>query len=240
MKAKPDDFMLLICNEFSEGSLGYITETHAEFWQEDLNLSLDGGVGSIDLPEAEIRLAVDEPIPEIADFAAQALEPFGASDLAMIQRHTSTWRVVASGPFSAWPLVRIASTLVESGASAVFVPRTRQLHSPRAVQRFAMDAAPDALANFWVSAFDGDGWMRTRGLTAFHMPELITQIKDGHNAAYFRLMDVAAAMIENGRAFDDGASLTLGPNLHTIASAAHHAIEDTVEINGLHGVQTLL
>lgn len=239
MKAQPDDFVILVANEFQPSSLPYLAATHGEFWQEDLPIELADGAGHIALPEAEISLFVDAPIPQLAQLTRHALEPFGASDLALLDRHTSVWRLVASGPFAAWPLVRVASTMIESGASAVFLPATQQLHSPRAVQRFAMDPTADAIANFFVSAFDGEGWMRTRGLTPFRLPEIETRIHDGHNGAYFRLMDVAAAMVANGRAFTSGAQLSIGPYVHTLTDGPNGPLRDEVEVNGLHGVQTL-
>lgn len=239
MKAQPDDFVLLIPNEFRADSAPYITETHAEFWQEDLNLAMRDDGATIELPEVEVDIVYDPAIPELAGFAGHALEPFGASDLALLERHTAIWRLIASGQLAAWPLVRLASTFIEAGASGVFLPATRQLHSPRAVRRLAMEPSADALANFFVSAFDGQGWMRTRGLTPFGMPELETEIVDGHNAAYFRLMDVAAAMIGSGRAFDDHASLTLGPHAHLLVGGPNGPLRDEIAINGLHGVQTL-
>lgn len=239
MKAQPDDFVLLVACEFSPENLPYICATHEEFWQEQLDISLDGPGGVIALPEVEVRLHVDQPIPELHEFASRALEPFGASDLAMLTRHTAIWRLTASGPFAAWPLVRLTSTFIESGACAAFLPATHQLHSPRAVQRFAMDPTADAIANFYVSAFDGEGWMRTRGLTPFRLPEVETRIHDGHNAAYFRLMDVAAAMVANGRAFSDGATLSIGPQVYTLITGPNGPLRDEYAMNGMHGVQTL-
>lgn len=239
MKANPDDFVLLVSNEFDASSPGYIRETHAEFWQEDVELTVGVGGGELGLPELTVHLVVDPPIAELAEFAGHALEPFGASDMVLLSRHTQIWRLVGQSRFAAWPLLRLASTLIESGASAVFLPGTRQLHSPRAVRRLAMAPEADALTNFFVSAFDGDGWMRTRGLTPFGFPEIETPIADGHNAAYFRLMDVAAAMIANGRPFDDGASLTLGPHAHSLSAGPTGPLRDDLVINGLHGVQTL-
>lgn len=238
MKARPDDFVLLVAHEFNENSADYLASTHAEFWQEELGLRVETDQATIELPEVSIAVVFDPPIPELAQLAGNALEPYGASDLLQLERHTGIWRLVASSRFAAWPLLRVASTMIEAGAGGVFLPGTRQLHSPRTVRRLAMEPSPDALANFFVSAFDREGWMRTRGLTPFGLPELETAIVDGHNAAYFRLMDVAAAMIANGRAFDDHASLSIGPHLHTIVSGPNGPLDDD-PINGLHGVQTL-
>lgn len=240
MKGQPDDFVLLVTHEFTAASSDYIRDTHAESWQEELNLSLDAETGVVALPEVTINFAIDPPIPELMELAGHTPEPFGASDLVLLGRHTTVWRLLGSGQFAAWPLMRLASTFIEAGASAVFIPRTRRLHSPRAIRRFAIDATPDAMANFFVAAFDGDGWMRTRGLTPFRMPELETEIDAGHNAAYFRLMDVAAAMIANGRAFDDGTSLTIGPHAHKITTGPRSTLTDELTINGIYGVQALL
>ncbi len=239
MKARPDDFVVLVANEFGADAVDYIAATHAEFWQEELVIKLGDDVGQIELPEMTISLVADPPIPELVELTKTTREPFGGSDLALLERHTQIWRLIGSTQFAAWPLVRLASTFIESGASAVFLPGTRHLHSPRAVRHLAMAPAADALTNFFVSAFDGEGWMRTRGLTPFRMPEIETQIVDGHNAAYFRLMDVAAAMIANGRPFDEGAALTLGPHAHVLVAGPTGPLRDDLAINGSHGVQTL-
>jgi hypothetical protein len=240
MKASPDDFVVLVPSTFEKRSRPYITSTHIESWQETLSIEdVDENTLRISLPEGSIDVALDPPIAELATYAAGSLEPFGGSDLILLQNHTVVWRLMASGPFSAWPIIRLVSTLTEAGASAAFLPATRRLHSPRAVQRFAMDAAPDAIANFFVSAFDGDGWMRTRGLTPFRLPEVETEITNGHNAAYFRLMDLAAAMIARGRPFEDGAEITMGPHSHRVALGPNSPLSDEVEVNGIHGVLTL-
>lgn len=237
MKAAPDSFVLLVPNPWGDDALDLVRQTHEEVWQQELGLTVD----EAQVDGVAIAIVRDEPLPELVELAPTSLEPFGASALAMLEQHASIWRLVAEGGLaSARSLLKFAGTLVESGASGVFLPNTLRLHSPRAVQRLTMELAPPALANFFVSAFDRDEWMRTRGLTALGMPEVETPVAGGLNAAYFRLMDLAAAMIAQGAPFPADSIIDLGSTDARLLDGPQGPDDAEVPVNGLHGVQSLI
>lgn len=240
MKANPDDFVVLFPTHFSGSAAELVRQTHEEVWMEELELELDDSGGTVRLEDVELTVVVDEPLEGLAELAFTSPEPFEGSAAAMLDNHTALWRVVGpTGRQTAVQLLRFASTMVESGAAGVFLPGIRRLHSPRTIQRQAMSIDAQSLASVFVAAFDRDDWMRTRGLTSFGLPELQTPIDDGPNAAFFRLMDVASAMIGQNAPFNPGSSIQLGPYQWRLSSDGD-GIEDTdVPVNGIHGVQTL-
>lgn len=243
MKAQPDQFVVLVATPWQTPDTSSFVEAFEEYWQEEVDIGLgrDSKSGTIVVDDIGIQLVVDEPLPELTSLAPTSLEPYGASDLALLQQHESIWRLVGpGGRKSAEAVLEIVGALVTAGASGAFLPGTRRLHSPRVVRRLTMDLDEQNLANFFVGAFDRDGWMRTRGLTPFGFPEIETPINRGMNAAYFGLMDVAAAMIAQGSPFTSGNRIQLGAQLCRLEDGPQGPEDDDVPVNGVHGVLSLL
>ncbi len=240
MKANPDDFVVLFPAHFGGGATDLVRQTHAEVWVEDLELVLEEGRGRATFDDITLEIVLDEPLEGLADLAFTSPEPFAGSAAAMLQNHTVIWRVVGpSGLQTAQHLLRFMSTMIEAGAAGAFLPGIRRLHSPRTIQRQSMSIDAQSLTNIFVAAFDRDEWMRTRGLTAFGLPELQTPIEDGPNAAFFRLMDVASAMIGQNAPFKSGSRIQLGPYLWKLVDSDDGIDDVDVPVNGIHGVQTL-
>ena len=99
--------------------------------------------------------------------------------------------------------------------------------------------SPQALTNLFINAWHEDGWMRTRGLTAFGLPELEAPVTRGLNAAYFDLMDVAANMIFQAAPFPTGSQLQIGRGMYTLSAGPSGPEDDEAPINGAFGVLTL-
>jgi hypothetical protein len=240
MKAKPDDFVVLFPVHFSGSAAELVRQTHQEVWMEEIDVRMRDTGGAVRLEGVELQIVIDEPIEGLAELAFTSPEPFAGSATAMLDNHTAVWRVVGpSGRATAEQMLRFMGTMIESGAAGAFLPGIRRLHSPRTIQRQTMTIDARALTNIFVSAFDRDDWMRTRGLTSFGLPELQTPIVDGPNAAFFRLMDVASAMIGQDSPFQTGSRVQLGPYLWQLVDD-QGGIEDTdVPVNGVHGLLTL-
>ena len=181
----------------------------------------------------------------MVELAGTSFEPFGPSDAVLLQNHSHVWRIsVASGEASkaaAAFFVRVLSGLVEAGASGVLIPMTVRLHSPRSLRVLAVDPEnEEALANLLVHAWDSEGRMRTRGMTAFGLPELETPVNEGMNAAFFRLMDVAANMIQRECEFMGGLAAPIGgPSLVQVKSGAPDPPDPDVPVAGQFGLQIL-
>lgn len=240
MKAKPDEFVALAPAPWAKPDPLAIREAYEEYWQEPITVQWERGRGSAVIDGTTLTFVSDEPIPELEGLSHAALEPYGASDLAMLQNHLSITRAIApDGPRGARALFQFAGALVIAGCAGIFLPNTIRLHSPRTIRRLTMNTDEQALTNFFVAAFDREGWMRTRGLTAFRLPEVETPIDGGMNAAYFRLMDVAAAMIASGASLPPDSNVQLGPKLYRVTPGPTGPVDDDIPINGVHGVLTL-
>ncbi len=239
MRAKPDDFVLLIPSPWSTVEEQLLTEAVEEFWQQPCSYEPfdDDGARIRFADSPDLFVFSDEAIPELEELAFTSIEPFGASELAMVRDASSVTRVVAPGGRPGGiAALQLASALVFAGAAGICLPAVRRLHSARSVRHLTMEINQQSLANLFVGAFDNDGWMRTRGLTPFHLPELETPIDSGTNAAYFRLMDLAAAMIATETPLPDGATAQIGPQSVTIVAGPSGKVDDEIPVNGIHGV----
>ena len=250
--ARPNNFVALIPSPWTRDESALIAQTHAEVWMSPIEVEFteeDGRLGGAIRFEDqvhEVKVLVEEPIPELVSLAGLALEPYGPAEALMLEQHTSIWRLVMAPTelgvrLAATRFTQLLSTFIEAGASGVFLPNTVTLHSPRTIKRQAMDPTQvGALTNLFVACFHADDWMRTRGLTAFGLPELETPVDEGLNAAYFRLMDIAANMIAQEAPFPVDGQLTMGPKLCRIAEGPHGPADEQVPINGHFGVQSIV
>lgn len=244
-KATPDSFVILVACPWAEPGLEALREAFAEHWSEELSVHNVPGAITLSLGDDEATLAFDEPIPELADLAPTTLEPYGPAEVELLRAHQSLWRLTLQGGTERGlaPSIfgaKLMSALMVAGGSGVFLPMTMRLHSPRTIQRQTMDPEfPPAITNLYVNCWDQEGWMRTRGLTAFGLPELETPVTDGLNAAYFRLMDVAANMIAQGFAFPNGGQILAGPQIYEIKDGPAGPADEKIPMAGHFGVQTL-
>ena len=247
---------------FVSKSTQELEETHAEYWQEEARYTLEqaaqddeSGIfftGQVSFEGDErltLQLIIEEPLEGIETLSATSAEPLSATEIVLLKQHRSIWRVQATagrkmGRLAAKRVSQVMGTLIDAGASAAFMPGILRLHSTRFLRKQTMDLySPSELANLFVGAWhDGEGWMRTRGLTAFGLPELETSTKGGMNGAYFLLMDVAANMLFQMAPYPDGAQLQVGPHTYTFISGpmSTQVEDDEVPINGIFGVNTII
>lgn len=242
MKAQSDGFVVLVPTPWRGPEEQLFLEAFEEYWQEPVGADFeDPERAELTVNGQPVRVHFDAALPELAELANTALEPFGASDQALLQQHTSIYRLVGDrGRETAEALLKVVGALVVGGASGAFLPNTRRLHSPRSIRHFTMEINAENLANFFIGAYDRNDWMRTRGLTAFGLPEVETPTTRGVNAAYFRLMDVAAAMLDQRSPFPTSSRIQLGPDIFTLVEGPRGPDDDDIPVNGLHGVITLM
>lgn len=233
---------------WGEDGLELLKEVHEEIWAEDLDATWEapGERATLTLRNGHsLSLQVDEAIPELVDLAPTSKHPFAAAELHQIENQRSIWRLVLEGVDSdprrlAASFARLLSTAIEAGAPAVFLPACVQLHPPALIRHLSMDFnQPDAVINLFVSAWNDDEWMISRGLTVFGLPELETRHKQGLNAAYFRLMDVASTMFLQQAPFPDGAQLQVGPQIFEARTGPTGPSDPQVPFCGHHGTLTI-
>ncbi len=248
-RAQPDSLVLVFPTPWQGDESRLLREVHEEFWIEELEIawSEPGKAGTITLADGFVAdLLVEEPIPELTSLAGATIEPYAASELAMLEQHVSVWRVTLSGGSpegreNAKRGAMLMSTFIEAGAAGVFLPALVRLHSPGTVKQLTMDL--DRLENLTtlvVGAWHADDWMITRGLTAFGLPELETPIDSGFNASYFRLMDAAAGMLGQNAPFPSGSMLDMGPQMYTLADGPRGPKDEQVPVSGHFGTQTIV
>ena len=254
-KASPDSFVGVAPVSWGLDNDELLTQTHARQWLEEAAWQVEpvddepgiAARGSVTLEEdATAELIVEEPLEELHTLAGTSKEPYTPTEVVQLKEHTATWRFVVPGGTEhgtqgAVRIAKLASTLVEAGAAGIFMPGTVTLHSPRFIKLVTMEPEnPQNLANLFVAAWHTDDWMMTRGLTAFGLPELETPVDEGMNAAYFRLMDITAGMLQHERAYPEGATLTVGPTNYKLTDGRQGPEDEQVPFSGEFGVQTVL
>ncbi len=250
-QAEPDSFVIAIPTSWPSDAIDLIVESYQHSWVK--RLTVDRVESDFDWAaklgfddETEATVYIDEPIPELVDLSGRSYEPYAASEVAMLESHENTWRVVMSANQdarnAAMRVCEVMSAFVDAGAFGVFVPMATRLHSPRTVRSLTVDPTKDdMLANCFVNAWHDEGWMRSRGLTAFGLPELETPVDQGLNAAYFRIMDIAANMIGLGRPYPPGAQLDAGPASYRLEIGPKGLEEDEeVPVCGHFGVRSIM
>ena len=261
-RVSPTTLLVLCPAPFAIRDVSDFEETHLMHWQEEATYTLtpveEPGEDGI-LATGEVRfegdehtvvtIIVEEPLDDITNIAATSAEPLTAPEMILLKDHQAVWRFQVPagrerGRLAGRRLCQVIATAVEVGVSAVFSPATLRLHSPRFVRKQTMDPSnPEGLTNLFVSAWhDEKGWMRTRGLTAFGLPELETSTKGGLNGAYFLLMDVAANMLFQMAPYPENARLQVGPYTYQLVTGpnSEDAEDDAAPMNGIFGVHTIL
>lgn len=248
-RAEPDSLVALVPVHWEISQLDILAAVHPDVWAEPLDVDRSEAsvaatlhIGDSDAP---VTVHTDDPLPDLVDMTGMAKQPFRPSEAAQLQQHTAIWRLTMANVSDdvtarAHTFARLLTTAVDAGAPGVFLPFCLQLHSPSLIKHLATDfGQPPSMINLYVNAWNDDEWMVTRGLTVFGLPELETPIESGLNDAYFRLMDVAAAMFAQGQPYPEGARLQLGPDLY-VAEEGPEGPEDTmVPICGVYGRTTL-
>lgn len=254
-RADPDSFVVLFPVPWGPDQTDALRETHAQHWQEEIAWTVepaDGGdadvtaTGAIEGPDDKrADLVVEQPIEELVEAAGTSKEPYTASERARLENHSAIWRVTVEGgneeglEQAVWT-TQLMSTFVEAGAAGAFLPAIIELHPPSFVQNQSMSIGHiQPVVNLFVSAWDDEDWMATRGLTAFGLPELETPVAGGLNAAYFRLMDIASGMINNRQAFPTGADVEIGPESYVIEEGRQGPEDEQVPLSGHFGVLTV-
>ena len=246
MPAAPDSFVALVPVgwEDDEEACRTLEALHVDHWQQQAHWEMgpDGRGGVREEGEqGPIWMAREAAIPELVNASRFGPVPFGVEELVRLEGHRGVWRLQLGsqgrGRRAARAMARALGTLAEAGCPGALIPMIRQLHSPRAIKVETADpGSPVSLVRLFVGAWDNGQWMVTRGLTAFGFPELETPIDEGLNAAYFRLMDVAANMILLGSPFDEGQSLQLGSAaVYRVAPGGRGPEDEAVAIAGAFG-----
>lgn len=244
MRATPDTFVVLAAAPWGSKAASLLVQAYEETWMEPLYVDWEEGqeIGELQSGAIQISCLIEEPIPELVELCGSSYEPYAASEEVMLEMHTHVWRLVATGGMeAAIALLKVMSALVEAGASGIFLPQALRLHSPRTIRVLAMEPGSEqTLANVFVNAWNADNWMRTRGLTAFGLPEIETPVTDGLNSAYFRLMDIAANMIQRGSKFPSSSQITAGPRTYNLEEGPRGPEDERVPMAGHFGVQSLV
>lgn len=256
MRAEPDSFVVLFPVSWSTDNLEALRQVHGGQWQEKTQWSLepvdDGpegveAAGEVTGPDDKSAdLVVEGAIEKITGAAGTAKEQLTASELSMLENHEAVWRVTVEGGLeeglerAVW-MTQLMNTFCEAGAAGAFLPACLQLHSPSFVQNQAMGIGHiQPMVNLFVSAWDQDDWMMTRGLTAFGLPELETPVDEGLNASYFRLMDAAAGMLNQRDTYPLGADLQIGHESFEIEEGRQGPDDEKVPIAGHFGVLSVV
>jgi hypothetical protein len=270
MQVDPDSFVVVIPVTWGRDQTDMIEEVHHELWFEPMNLEwhdelADGApedaeaTGTMTLEEGgpseqvdEVDVVIEPRIEELKGVAAMAKEPFTASEASMLTKHEKVWRLVVTPAetdadqgvdhvAASQVAGRLMYTFAEAGAAGAFLPACGEMHSPSMIRDQTEDLTQvQALTNLFVSAWDEDGWMATRGLTCLGLPELETEV-DGSkfNEAFFRLMDVAANMIMQGEAYPVGGNLRVGDQQFTLQKGRQGPEDEKVPTAGAYGVLTV-
>lgn len=255
-RATPDSFVGVAPTTWKHQNAEAILQTHRQHWHEDIEIALEESgdqeeegvfaTGELMLAnDTTIALVVEEPLEELMHLIPSSKEPYTPTEAMLIKQHAACWRFVIEdgeerGKDAAKDFAKVSSTLVEAGAGGVFMPGTAALHSPSFIKLVTMDLAhPQSMTNLCVNCWDTEGWMATRGLTAFGLPELETEIDEGANSAYFRLMDIAAGMINQNGPYPTGSKLNVGPQSLTIEEGRQGPEDEKIPISGAFGVLTV-
>ncbi|MGM0557177.1 MAG: hypothetical protein ACQEVA_12415 [Myxococcota bacterium] len=253
LRAEPDAFVGVVPTTWNHDNVQAVLQTHRQHWHEEIDIELEPSDADDIFARGELRLnedtviplVVEDPIEELMNLIPTSKEPYTPTEAMLIKQQKACWRFVIEdgaerGKDAASDFAKVSSTLIEAGGAGVFMPGTAALHSPSFIKLVTMDLShPQAMTNLCVNCWDADGWMATRGLTAFGLPELETEIDEGPNSAYFRLMDIAAGMINQGTPYPTGAKLSVGPQAFTLVEGRNGPEDEQVPISGAFGVMTI-
>lgn len=255
-RAEPNSFVVLFPVPWEGDNCESLRQIHEEQWQEETSWQLEAidepaqegvrATGAVEGPEGRrAELVVEEPIAEIVEVAGTSKEPYQTSELALLQQQQAIWRMTIEGgeeeglENAVWAL-QLMMTFVEAQAGGAFFPALVEMHSPGMIRTQSMSIGHiQPVVNLFVTAWDNDEWMATRGLTAFELPELETVVDAGLNQAFFRLMDVASGMINQRKAYPPGANLEVGHEKFVIEEGRQGPTDEQVPFAGHYGVLTL-
>lgn len=258
--ADPDTLVVLFPCPWELFAGEDLAEIHAEHWQERATFSITRREDMIDegiLATGEVHfegeehvhaeLIVEAPLEGIEQLASTSAEPLTPTEQVMLAQHQSIWRVHIQagsrlGRRAAKRMSQLMATFIEAGACSAVLPGLMRLHSGRFIRKQTMDLfSPQGVANLFVGAWHEEGWMRTRGLTAFGLPEIETRADGGLNGAYFLLMDVAANMLMQMARYPGGAHLQIGPREYRLIEGPNAPFEQDEDVphSGHFGVQTV-
>lgn len=258
----PDHLVVLMPCPWAMISAEALEEIFAEHWQELAHVTwLDESEQDAEqVACAEVRfesanevvvakVVVEPPLEGLEQSLSMSVDPLTQAEALLLRDHASLWRIVLPagkklGRRAMKRASQLMATFIEAGASAAFLPGVMRLHSARFIKKETMDLHdPQGMTNLFVGAWHADGWMRTRGLTAFELPEIEVRADQGLNAAYFHLMDISANMLMQMARFPSGAELQIGPRTLRIEEADHRfeeAPDPLVPSNGYYGIQRIL
>jgi hypothetical protein len=195
--------------------------------------------------EGHISGWLEESVPELSDLIGTSPLPFQTNEISALTTHTGTLRIIvepletpmATAAFA----LRICRGLVGSGCAGVFLPSIVRLHSPACIEStLAQGNGIESAIKLLLSARDTESWMTTRGLTAFGLPEVETEIVGGAlNSAYFRILDIAAHVLMTGNALPEGTQVHVGPELLQVHEGPRGPGDPMIPFNGHFGVITL-
>ncbi len=253
----PDHLVALVPCPWPTIEASTLEAIHEEHWLEEVSIELTPcdeedadylatGIVRFAGEVVEATLIVEPPMEGIEQSAGLSVDPLTQAEVLMLEQHQSVWRIVIPagkrlGRRAAKRMTQLLATFIEAGGCAALMPGLMRLHSARIIKRHSMDLFdPQSLTNLFVGAWNQEGWMRTRGLTAFELPEVECSTQGGLNAAYFNLMDVSANMLMQMAAFPSGAELQMGHKVMQIVEAPEERPDDPqVPGNGFYGVQRL-
>jgi hypothetical protein len=253
--ATPDTFVVAAVCPWTALDTASLEAAHEDHWNERATWKMEAvegregvlGLGSVQFEDGVIaRLVVEPAEPDLIDLVGTSLEPFTSTEAVLIKSHQALWRIVVPGGRKearrgAKRVGQLMASFISAGACGIFMPGMIGMHSPRMIHKQTEDLySPQSLANLFVGAVHEGDWMRTRGLTAFGLPELETQLAGGVNGAYFRLMDVAANMIFQSGQFPSDSQLQLGHQTFRLVEGPMGPPDEDVPTNGAFGVQAIV
>ena len=244
----PDHLVALFPCPWASIAQEELAAIHEGHWQEPASFDLKAGRVTFPGEFFEATLLAEAPLETILESVPTSQDALTATEVVMLKQHRSLWRVVVPGGRrlgrrGAKRMSQLMATMIEAGAIAALMPGLVRLHSSRIVRKHTMDLFdPQSVTQLFVGAYRQDeAWMRTRGLTAFELPEVELTTRGGVNAAYFDLMDIATTMLMQMAAFPEGAELQLGHRAMRIEAAPEDRAEDAlVPSNGAFGVHRVV
>ena len=202
----------------------------------------DSETTTLNLGDGRISGWLEEAIPDLTDLIGTSPLPFDDGEIKALKNHTGTLRIIiesldtpmATATFA----LRVCRGLVRSGCAGVFLPNIVRLHSPSCMEAtLAQSTGIESTIKLLLSARDTESWMTTRGLTAFGLPEVETEIVGGAlNSAYFRILDISAHVLMTGNGLPDGTQVHVGPDLLQVQTGPNGPGDPMVPFNGHFGV----
>ena len=241
MKATPDSLLVLLPWIDATIDVALLKETHAHIWAETIDVVETDDTIVLQQVNEQVTLWIGEQDDTLTAAMPFAPEPFVGSEKLRVETHTHVIHLIANGEptYPTALMTKLVSTFVEMGSAAIFIPMTGRIFPQRWVQRATMTPDLQATVQIFINAWDDDTTMRTRGLTAFGLPELQLAITEGKNAAFFDLLDISAFMIDRGVAVEVGERVQVGAKFYKAYAVESPTDDPLVPIAGTFGVLEL-